>query len=69
VAGCVWPDAEWITGTGPFAVLARCHVLTVTLHQDQARAEASLRLIDDAGCGSRCSGNHRMVRLADDLAA
>jgi len=47
VARCVWADAEWITGTGPVAVLAHCHMLTVTLYPSLARAEAALQGIND----------------------
>lgn len=32
-AKCLWPKAHWITGEGSYALLARCNVLTVTLHQ------------------------------------
>jgi hypothetical protein len=69
VAKCVWPNAEWIDGDGPYAVLAYCRVLTITLHHDLTSAEQSLQTINESACGGRCSGSHRIVRLADDLAA
>ena len=63
LAGCLFPTAEWIAGEGPFAVLAWCRVLTVTLHPTRADADASREWIDRCGCGGRCHRAHDVVRL------
>jgi hypothetical protein len=63
LAKCVWPRAAWIAGQGPFAVVAWCDVLTVTLHQDHAAALEAKRITDASACGGRCTGRHEIVRL------
>ena len=62
----IWPQAEWITGEGPFALLAHCRVLTITLHQDLARAEQAKQRIDTFCCGGACSGCHELLELAPE---
>lgn len=62
-ANCIWPRAEWINGEGPFALLAWCSVLTVTLHKTLESAEDDLRLIDGHGCGHACRNEHEIVEL------
>ena len=72
LARCVWRRAEWVTGAGPYATLARCRVLTVQLHPTLAEAEAAKRVIDRSGCGGRCpctGAGHEIVRLADPAEA
>src|SRR5919198_1244890 len=39
LAQCIWKRAEWIDGEGPYAVLAKCRKLTVTLHETVEGAE------------------------------
>ena len=63
VARCIWPRAEWIEGEGPYAVLAHCRVLTITLPADKDAAGVSKQLIDQTGCGGRCSKNHEIVEI------
>ena len=63
VARCIWPRAEWIEGEGPFALLAHCRVLTITLYADADAAATHKRQIDTTGCGGRCSGNHEIVQI------
>ncbi len=46
--------AAWIKGTGRYALLAWCGVLTVTLWDDLAEAEANKEIIDKGGCGNQC---------------
>ncbi|USQ78294.1 hypothetical protein NF556_11580 [Ornithinimicrobium faecis] len=58
-----YPQAEWITGAGRYAVLARCGVLTVTLHTEQAAATDSRAFIDQLGCGGGCSRRHEVIDL------
>ena len=62
-ARCVWPRACWIVGDGPYAVLAHCRVLTVTLHPTAHQAEASKAVIDRTACGGLCHNDHEVVRL------
>ncbi len=56
-------DPEWVTGTGPYAVLAHCKVLTITLHRDHDAATAARRFIDRTGCGGGCHRDHAVVNL------
>jgi hypothetical protein len=60
---CQWPRAEWIHGEGSYALLAHCHVLTVTLHPTLASAEESKTFIDRLACGHACHRAHKIVRL------
>jgi hypothetical protein len=55
--------ADWIQGDGPFAVLAPCRVLTVTLWDTRAGAEEAKKSIDKAGCGGKC--NPRQHKIID----
>ena len=64
MATCIWKRAAWIVGNGPYATLAHCGVLTVTLHPTGEAAEVSKRTIDDTACGHQCSGRHEIVELA-----
>lgn len=63
---CAYPRAAWIVGRGPFAVLAWCHVLTISLHPDLEAARKSLAFIDSTRCGGRCTGRHEIVRVILD---
>lgn len=63
MAKCIWPRAEWISGNGPYALLARCRVLTVTLHQEEDSALRYKAMIDSTGCGGMCVQDHEIVRL------
>lgn len=62
-AKCIWPRAAWISGTGPYAVVAYCRDITVTLHADIDAAQFALDTIDGGGCGGRCGRRHKLVRL------
>lgn len=64
----LWPRAEWICGRGPYALLAHCSVLTVTLHQTMDSALNAKRTIDSTGCGHACplgGRGHQILNLAD----
>jgi len=63
LARCIFRDAGWIAGDGPFAVIAWCGVSSVTLHPDVETASRSLATIGVTGCGGRCARNHELVRL------
>lgn len=58
-----WPKAEWIVGTGRYASVAHCRVLTVKLHEAREDAVASVDFIDRYGCGGHCSIAHELVDL------
>lgn len=62
-AKCLWKRAYWITGDGPYAVLAWCRVLTVTLHNTADDAQAAKRWIDETACGGRCHRSHEIIRI------
>ena len=58
-----WSGAEWIKGDGPFALVASCYVVTVSLHHSLEAAEKQKGFIDRFGCGGRCSRGHEIVDL------
>jgi hypothetical protein len=64
MAKCIWGRrAAWIVGEGPYAVLAWCRVLTVTLHATHNDALGAKRAIDLSACGGRCTGRHEIIQL------
>ena len=60
---CMIPRAEWVSGTGEIALIAWCHVPTITLWDNERDAHASKARIDSIGCGGRCRRAHELVRL------
>lgn len=62
-----WPNAEWITGEGKFAVLAHCRRLTVTLWPNIEKAEEAKQRIDETACGGHCTRDHEIVDLSKSL--
>jgi len=58
-----WRRARWIDGNGPFALLAHCDVLTVTLHATVEEAEKDKATIKRTGCGARCLNSHEIVNM------
>lgn len=63
LAECTWPDAAYIVGDGPFALLARCDLFTVALYETSAEARRRKQALDRAGCGKTCEGAHELVGL------
>ena len=59
----IWPQAEWIAGSGPFAVVAQCRHVTVSLHPNKHAAELAMDTIDMLGCGGGCARRHSLVGL------
>ena len=55
--------AEWILGDGPWAVVARCRVPTVTLWPTYEEAVRAKGRIDRGGCGGFCGRYHDLVDL------
>lgn len=39
LARCIWPDAQWILGEGPYVTVRGCNGLTVLLHSTLADAQ------------------------------
>src|SRR5262245_57249410 len=63
------PRAVWIAGNGRFASLSNCRpAATVALHANRAKAQEAVTLIDKIACGSRCTGRHEVIDLAERLA-
>jgi hypothetical protein len=60
-----WRRARWIDGNGPFALLAHCEVLTVTLHETLEEAEKDKAAIKRTGCGARCLNAHEIVDMRE----
>lgn len=61
-----WPDAVWITGDGPIALIAPCREMTVTLWKTREEAQQEKARIDRAGCGGMCNPvRHQIVELSD----
>lgn len=67
VARCRWPDAAWIAGDGPYAVVCAGPV-TVSLCATEDEARAELELSGRIGCGSGCARVHEVyvLRAGDD---
>jgi len=61
--------AVWIHGDGPFAVLAWCGELSVTLWQTNEEAEQAKARIDGTGCGGRCVRHHEIVDMSESTQA
>ena len=64
-AKCIWKGALWITGQGPYALVAPCGAGTsVSLHKDATHAETVKGHLDKTYCGGYCvPDRHRIVRL------
>ena len=63
-ARCIWGKrAHWVIGEGPYALLAWCGGLTVSLHDTEDSALSDKAMIDKTGCGGHCNNDHRVLRL------
>jgi hypothetical protein len=69
LAECWWPDAAFVTGDGPHALVARCGMVSVALHESAAEARARGRRLDSVGCGRGCRRDHEVVDLAQPVAS
>ena len=67
LAECTWPDVGYVIGDGPFAVLARCDLFTVSLYDTIAEARRRKRALDANGCGKTCEGQHELTALVGDV--
>lgn len=59
----LWRRAVWIIGDGPFALLAHCRDLSISLHETLENAQSDLKAIDEGQCGGRCYGDHEIVDM------
>jgi hypothetical protein len=63
VARRLWPDAEWISGDGPFAFVEPCRVTTVHLCDTYERAYR-IKTTQGYLCGGMCNpGRHFILDL------
>lgn len=70
LAGCLWPQNEWIAGSGRYGSFAWCpRGLTIVLHGTYAAALASKQLVDATRCGGQCVGRHSVVDLGAEVDA
>ncbi len=69
LAECTWPDAAYVVGDGPFAVLSRCDLFTVSLYDTSGEARRRKQGLDANGCGKTCEGRHELAGLTGDAAA
>jgi hypothetical protein len=66
-ARCIWGRrAIWVKGEGPYALLAWCRVLSVSLWPTEEDACWSMDFIDRTCCGGFCHGDHEVIRLDRD---
>lgn len=63
LAECTWPEAAYVVGDGPFALLARCDLFTVSLYESADEARRRTRALDARGCGKTCEGLHELIGL------
>ena len=63
----IWRRAEWIEGSGRFALLAHCKVLTVSLWNDFDKCCKQKAFIDRYGCGGLCCKNHEIIDMGKVL--
>ena len=66
LAECTWPDAAYVVGDGPFAVLSRCDLFTVSLYDTGGEARRRKQALDVRGCGKTCEGRHDLACLTGD---
>lgn len=63
LAECTWPEAAFVTGEGPFALVARCGMVSVALYATAAEARRRWKRMDTVGCGRGCVHHHDVVHL------
>lgn len=65
-ARCMWPRACWISGDGPYALLAHCDVLTITLWPTAGKAFSTYQWLAGFKCGHLCTGRHEVIKIELD---
>lgn len=66
LAECIWPEAAYITGDGPYALVAHCDMLSVALYETATEAGDARRRLSTVGCGRTCERRHQLAVLVDD---
>lgn len=66
LAECIWPDAAYITGDGPYALVAHCDMLSVALYGTAVEAGDARRRLASVGCGRTCKRRHQLAVLVED---
>ena len=64
LAECRWPEAAFVTGDGPWALIAKCDMVSVALYESREEARRRRKRLDTVGCGRTCDGLHDVVDLA-----
>jgi hypothetical protein len=54
-----------VHGDGPWALLAHCRDLSISLWDDPAEARDAKREVDRFACGGRCTRRHEIIDLRD----
>ncbi len=64
LAQCIWPEARWVLGDGPYATVRACSSTTVLLHSTLEQAEAAFRRIHPSWPKGGCDfWKHELVVL------
>jgi hypothetical protein len=63
LARCVWPEARWVVGEGPYATVRGCAGLTVLLHPTLERAEHAHQRMHPHPTDGRCDKGHVLALL------
>jgi hypothetical protein len=63
LAECTFPDAAYVTGDGPYALVARCDMLSVALYETEAEVRRRRKRLETTGCGRACEHRHEVVLL------
>ncbi len=58
-------EPEWITGNGPIALITKCRNYTITLWDDETKADFQKQIIDKTGCSSFCGKKHYILDLRE----
>ena len=60
---CAFKRIAWISGTGPYALIAWCGTTTITLWETHTAAADAQSALDSHGCGGRCYGKHTLALI------
>jgi hypothetical protein len=63
LAHCVWPEARWLLGEGPYATVRGCVGVSVLLHATEQEAERALQNMHPHPTHGRCDSNHVLALL------
>lgn len=69
LAECCWPDAAYVTGDGPYALVATCEMVSVALYDSESEARRRRSRLDTVGCGRGCERHHDLFDLAQAVSS